>query len=45
MPTVPKERVTPSQTYANANGDALPPPPPVDQPGLVTSGGEQLVSR
>jgi hypothetical protein len=42
---VPQEFVAPSQTYVNANGDALPPPPPVDQPGLVTSGGEQPVFR
>ena len=35
------ESVAPSQTYVNANGDALPPPPPVDQPGLVPLGGSQ----
>ena len=29
------EGVAPSATHVNANGDALPPPPPVDQPGLV----------
>ena len=27
--------VAPSATHVNANGGALPPPPPVDQPGLV----------
>ena len=32
--------VAPSQAYVNANGELLPPPPPVDQPGLVPPGGE-----
>ena len=31
----PGGEVTPSATHVNANGDVLPPPPPVDQPGLV----------
>ena len=36
---VPGEGVAPAATHVNANGDLLPPPPPVDQPGLVARGG------
>ena len=32
---MPGGEVAPSATHVNANGDVLPPPPPVDQPGLV----------
>ena len=33
-----KSAVAPCATHVKANGDALPPPPPVDQPGLVALG-------
>ena len=42
---MPGEGVLPLQRYVNANGDALPPPPPVDQPGLVSIGPGQSPMR
>ena len=32
---MPGDGVPPFAFHVNANGDTLPPPPPVDQPGLV----------